>query len=157
MKVTARPGYTSFMVEALGGTPVTMAPPEAYQAAERGVVDTIMFNWDGTIVFKYFEVTKYRTVTPISLYSDPLACSMNLNTWNKLPPEVQKIFDELSGMPQSTAAGKAFDGSSNGIMNTIKGIDAKAGNPEPYMVPDAEFQRWVQVITPLYGRCCKIH
>ena len=152
MKITARPGYTSFLVEALGGIPVTMSPPEAYQAAERGVVDAIMFNWDGTIVFKYFEVTKYRTVTPISLYSDPLACSMNLDVWNKLPPEVQKIFDELSGMPQSTAAGKAFDASSDEIMNKIIEIDQKAGNPPPYMIPDDEFQKWLPVITPLYDR-----
>jgi TRAP-type C4-dicarboxylate transport system substrate-binding protein len=152
MKITARPGYTSFLVEALGGIPVTMSPPEAYQAAERGVVDAIMFNWDGTIVFKYHEVTKYRTETPISLYSDPLACSMNLDTWSKLPPEVQAIFDELSGMPQSTAAGKAFDVSSDEIRAKVTGIDQKAGNPPSYMIPDDEFQKWMTVITPLYDK-----
>jgi len=152
MKITARPGYTSFLVEALGGIPVTMSPPEAYQAAERGVVDAIMFNWDGTIVFKYFEVTKYRTVTPIGLYTDPLICSMNLDTWNNLPPEVQEIFDELSGMPQSTLAGNTFDASEEELKNQVLEIDQKAGNPPLYMIPDDEFQKWLSVITPLYDR-----
>ncbi len=152
MKMTARPGYTSLLVERLGGVPVSMAPPEAYQAAERGVVDTICFNWDGTLVFKYYEVTKYRTDTPVSLYSDPLACSMSWDTWNKLPPEVQKVIDELSGMPQSTTAGQAFDKSSEEVRNKIREIDAKVGNPDVYMVPDDEFQRWVQAVIPLYDK-----
>lgn len=152
MKMTARPGYTSLMVEKLGGTPVSMDPPGAYQAAERGVVDAIVFNWDGHMVFKYYEVTKYRTETPVSLYSDPLACSINLNTWNKLPPDVQAVFNEFSGLKQSAAAGKAFDGSSAAIRNRIRELDKAAGNPDIYMVSNDEFQRWVTAITPLYDK-----
>jgi TRAP-type C4-dicarboxylate transport system substrate-binding protein len=152
MKMTARPGYTSLMVEKLGGVPVSMAPPEAYQAAERGVVDTIIFNWDGHMVFKYYEVTKYRTETPVSLYSDPLACSINLNTWNKLPPEVQAVFNENSGMKWATEGGKAFDASGMAIRNKIRELDQKAGNPDVYMIPNDEFQRWVKAITPLYDK-----
>jgi TRAP-type transport system periplasmic protein len=131
---------------------VSMAPPEAYQAAERGVVDAIVFNWDGHMVFKYYEVTKYRTETPVSLYSDPLACSININTWNKLPPEVQAVFNEFSGLKQSAAAGKAFDSSSDAIKARIKDIDKKAGNPDIYMVPNDEFQKWVTAISPLYDK-----
>jgi len=152
MKITTRPGYTSFTVEKLGGVPVTITPPEAYQALERGVVDSVTMNWDGSMVFKYHEVTKYRTETPMSLYSDPLACSISIDTYNKLPQEVQEIIDEISGMPQSIIAGKAFDESCNEVKNTVMGIDKKAGNPPPYMITDDESQKWIEAITPLYDQ-----
>jgi TRAP-type C4-dicarboxylate transport system substrate-binding protein len=152
MKVSSRPGMANFIVQSLGATPVPMSPTDAYQALERGVIDGVIMNWDGTMTFKYNDVTKYRTSTPLSLWGDPLACSMNLNTWNKLPPEVQKIVDQNSGLAQSKIAGEVFDNSGSNILNLIKQVDQKAGNPDVYAIPSSEFQNWLTAVNPLYDK-----
>ncbi len=152
LKMSSRPGMANFIIQSLGATPVPMSPTDAYQALERGVIDGVIMNWDGTMTFKYMDVTKYRTATPFSLWSDPLACSMNLNTWNKLPPEVQKIIEQNSGLAQSKIAGETFDKGQDAILNIIKQADQKAGNPDIYSIPDSEFKSWLAAVNPLYDK-----
>ncbi len=74
------------MITALGGTPILMPGPDTYTALDKGVVDGILINLNGVDAFGLWDVTKYHTKTP---YSGVFFQSMNLNTWNSLPKDIQ--------------------------------------------------------------------
>ena len=69
---------------------------------------------------------------------------------NRLPPEVQNIFDELTGVYLSTLSGEAMDRAIEKYYEELVEYDKRAGNPEHYHLPDAEFQRWVATTKPVH-------
>ena len=152
MKIAARPGVTSETVKALGAVPVGMGVPDTYAALQSGVLDGGIINWEAQNSFKWYEVTKYRSSTPVGLFTDPLALSMSWSTWNKLPPEVQKVFEatDIYGVGGSQKAGKAYDEFGMKALDTIKAYDQKASNPDVYAVSKDDFQKWTAAVTPLY-------
>jgi TRAP-type C4-dicarboxylate transport system substrate-binding protein len=78
-----------------------------------------------------------------------LTVSMNLDAWNKLPKEVQAIFTELSGSYMAKLSGEVQDKAGEEAFAKIKADCKTRGLPEPYYVPDAEFQRWLTVTQPV--------
>jgi TRAP-type C4-dicarboxylate transport system substrate-binding protein len=89
-------GGSALAISALGGTPVSMPMSEAYVALQSGIVNGILGPTDILKGFKLAEVTKYITKTPFVGYNVIFAKVMNKDTWNSLPPSVQKIFDEVN-------------------------------------------------------------
>ena len=79
---------------AFGANPQELPYSEVYQALQTGVVDgqdnAVSNIWD----FKVYEVSKYFTVTNYATGPDPLM--VNLSWYEKLPEDLQKIFDEVS-------------------------------------------------------------
>lgn len=83
------------MVEAVGGTPVTMMLPEIYEGLSRGVVDAAPFAVDLVVNYKIFEVAK--NVSEITLWEGPSwGVWISESAWAKLTPEQQKIVEEVS-------------------------------------------------------------
>ena len=153
LKAMVRGGLDTQTMEALGTVPVPLPMPEVYLALERGTIDMATLNWEGSVAFKWFEVTKYRTELPIGLNASCLITAMNLDTWNSLPPDVQAIFTELSGVYLSKLLGQGMDKVQPVLVkNVIKKYDAKVGNPDFYYMPEDEFQRWVEAVTPIYEK-----
>ncbi len=150
LKTLARGGINGEIIKALGSVPVTMPMPEVYVALERGLLDVAPMNWEGTVSFKWYEITKYRTDLPKGLFITNLITSMNWDSWNKLPPEVQKVFADLTGPNLTDFSGAAIDGANAHFREVIKEYDQKNGNPEIYMLSDSEFQKWVQAVASVY-------
>jgi len=88
-------GLSAKTLEALGAIPVAMPQSEAYEALSKGVVkgnlgpDEVLLGW------KQAEVTKYLTKTPF-LYNTLFYITMNLDKWNALNPQDQKIIEEIN-------------------------------------------------------------
>jgi TRAP-type C4-dicarboxylate transport system substrate-binding protein len=102
MKVRVSPVYTP-LVRALGGAPVSMAPGEVYTAMERGVVDAYGWTYTGIDVFGWNEVTKFVIDHPF--YSLDGAILISKQAWDKLPPDVQAIMNEIGAeLEQRTQA-----------------------------------------------------
>jgi len=152
LKIRGTGGVNSDVITALGATPIAIDVGEVYPSLEKGVLDGTLINWEGAMAFKYYEVTKYRTQIPQGLTLSILAVSMNLNTWNKLPPDVQKIFEEYSGMAMSRQNGQTFDKVNNQLLQVIKQKDKAAGNPDVYVVPQDELQKWKSTVSPIYDK-----
>jgi TRAP-type C4-dicarboxylate transport system substrate-binding protein len=152
MKANARSGTKAETQKALGLVPVAMVVPEAYTSLERGVLDIGALDWEGAFAFKWFEVTKYRTALPRGLYLTHLAVVMNKNTWNRLPKDVQKIFEELSGRYMAKFSGKAVDKASEHLRELIEKHDKKVGNPPIYELPKGELERWTSAVQPVYDK-----
>ncbi len=99
-------GAITDVLAAWGASPITMAPPDIYEAMEKKNVDGYIFEPAGICNFSLEEITKYYTDYP--LYDGPFALIMNKDQWNALPEEYQKAIDGVSGKEASLGAAKAF-------------------------------------------------
>ena len=106
MTVRCPSGAITDVLTAWGASPVTMAPPELYEAIEKKNIDAYIFEPAGICNFSLEEITKYYTDFP--LYDGPFALIMNKEKWESLPEEYQKAIEELSGKEASMGAAQAF-------------------------------------------------
>jgi len=87
-------GVVAKTIQALGGTPRTVPMAEAYDALTKGVIDGLMTPIETLETWKFAEITKYVTeIWPIGQVN-VFYLVMNKKTWEKLPPDVQKVFNE---------------------------------------------------------------
>ncbi len=80
-------GFADETLKAWGAVPVQLKHGDMYLAMQRGVVDGIVFPLGAAKSFKLEEVTKY--VFKTDFFSYHLFMGMNLDTWNRLPKELQ--------------------------------------------------------------------
>jgi len=80
-------------VEVVGGSGVPAPFPERYMQLKLGVFDATLVPIDCMITGKFYEVCKYLTIVGTGAYM-PHTIVMNLDFWNSLTPERQKLFDE---------------------------------------------------------------
>jgi tripartite ATP-independent transporter DctP family solute receptor len=83
---------TLSIFKALGANPAPLAFPELYLALSQGVFDGQENPIVNIYVSKFWEVQKYLSTTNHKYESCPLIISER--TWQKLPPDVQKIMKE---------------------------------------------------------------
>jgi len=93
--------------KALGFTPVSMPTADIYEAQDKGVIDGHIRPSELLVSRRHYEVTKYIIDTDMG--HDLFYVAMNEKTWNKLPPEAQKAFEEFSGDWAVDFIGKAQD------------------------------------------------
>jgi TRAP-type C4-dicarboxylate transport system substrate-binding protein len=94
LKIRVTPIYRA-MVEKLGGTAVTSAPPEVYTMLERNTVDGYGWPARGIFDFSWQKVTKYR-VDP-GFYNADLHILVNLDVWrNKLNDAQRKLLQDVA-------------------------------------------------------------
>ncbi len=78
------------MVQAAGGTPVTLFLPEIYEGLSRGSVDCAPFAVDLVVNFKIYEVAKH--ISNITLWLGPsTGIWISQAAWKKLTPAQQDI------------------------------------------------------------------
>jgi len=88
-KIAATPNEQA-VVETFGGIAVPMSPFEMYEAVERGVAEGCGCTADDTVFrFSFCEVCDYF-ITP-GFGGPDYAWSVNLDFWNKIPPDLQKL------------------------------------------------------------------
>jgi len=92
VKLRDNPIYHAFF-EALNATTASMPATEVYSALEKGVVDSAAWTSIGLMDLKWDEFLKYR-VDP-QFYNTDLGVIMNLDSWNGLSPESQKIIMDV--------------------------------------------------------------
>lgn len=95
------------MMERLDAQAVGMPAPDVFTSMQRGVVDGLSFNWEGMKTFRLNELAKYHTEVP--LYDLSLFAVMNQRNYENLPPELQQVIDEHSGMEWSMRAAEVYD------------------------------------------------
>ena len=141
MQLRCPPGLEANSVKALGATPVSIPMPEVYSSLERGVVDGATISWNAVKSQKLYEIIKYSTNEPLCYAFTTV--SMNLNTWNNLPPDIQKIFDELSPWAQELQHSLMDKEVEEGIARTKeKGVEFISISP-------AERAKWVEAVKPV--------
>ncbi len=81
------------MINAFGGTPVSMPYPEVYDAMQRGVVDATFGPQTAIYPFNLHEVSSH--IVLVDFYATPLYVVMNKASWNKISPADQAVIEEL--------------------------------------------------------------
>jgi len=142
LKLRAPTAVTVAIVKALGGTPVTLAAPETYNALERGVIDGTLFPWEAISGFKLAEVLRHHTV--VNLYATSLFMTMNQKKYESLSPDLRKVIDDLSGAWGAEFTGAAWDKNEEEGMAAAKNAGATI-----YAVPAAERARWAAKLKPV--------
>lgn len=95
LKVRAT-GLSSKIVQALGSTPVAMDQSETYEALQKGVVDATFCPIETLKGWKQGEVIDTITETSVIGYTTAMFVVMNKGAWDRLGPDVQAVFTEVS-------------------------------------------------------------
>jgi TRAP-type C4-dicarboxylate transport system substrate-binding protein len=134
-------GFIAEVVSALGGTPRPIPMPESYEAVRKRVIDGLMIPMETLRAFRLAEVTKYATECwPIGqVYTFYLV--MNKDSWNKLPPDIQKIFNEYPFEEKLATMwnGVDIDGKKLGMEKGLKFIE----------LPRKEISKWKKAVEPV--------
>jgi len=148
MKIRAT-GLASKIVTALGGSPVGTSMPETYDVLRTGVADGAMAPFEALQGFKWGEVVSSSTVAYGSGYSTGMFIVMNKNKWNSLPPDIQKVFNEVNEEWIEKQA-KAWDEIEK------EGVDftQKRGN-KVIRLTNEENARWAAAVKPLLDEYLK--
>ena len=89
-------GSNAKFVGLIGAAPVAMPMPEVYDALSKGVVDGLLSSYEALHGFRTGEHVKYSTENFDTAYCAAFVIAMNKKTFESLPPDVQKIVDEMS-------------------------------------------------------------
>jgi TRAP-type C4-dicarboxylate transport system substrate-binding protein len=133
------------MIQDLGAAPVTGQPyTEAYQLIEKGTVDGTIQAPSSMVSYALYDVAKY--MTSAYLVSAIHGFTINLDTWNKLPADVQKaILEEAQiysdKIDQFVADKYAQDHA-----------DLAAQGVEIFYPDQTELGRWREAVKPLYDK-----
>jgi TRAP-type C4-dicarboxylate transport system substrate-binding protein len=136
-------GLSSKVVAALGGTPVAMPMGETYDALKRGMVEGSMAPQESLQGWKWGEVVKSTTESFGSAYSTAFFVVMNKEKWNAVPPEIQKIFEQVN-KEWIAKSGKNWDE----IDKAGRDFTLKLGNQIISLSPQ-ENQRWAKAARPI--------
>ena len=110
-------GGAAEILKAWGANVVGMPQSEVPEALQKGVIQGQFSSLEVMKDFKYAEICKYVTMTNTVIY--PFAVVMNMDSWNKLPKDVQKVMDDMA-REQSEWTGVYMDNHVNESMEWSK-------------------------------------
>ena len=142
MKIRAT-GFSARMVEALGASPIGMPQGETYEALQKGVVDATFCPVETLKGWKQGEVIQSVTDSHCVGYTTTFFVVMNLEEWERLPEDLQRIFEEVS-REWVDKHGVAWNEADAAGLEFVQSLGRK-------IVPldEAEQKRWVDRIAPM--------
>ena len=135
-------GGVAQVLKALGATPVGMPQSETPEALQKGVVKGAASSLETLMDFKYAELCKYVTIFNGPIY--PFAVVMNMDKWNALPKDVQKVMDDLA-IEQAWWTGNYMDNHVNESIEWSK----KNHDIEITKLTQEELAKWNELLKPI--------
>ncbi|MBW1704292.1 MAG: TRAP transporter substrate-binding protein [Deltaproteobacteria bacterium] len=138
-------GGAAQILKAWGANRVGMPMPQTPEALQKGVVKGLFSSLEVMKDFKFAELCKYVTMTQTPVY--PFAVVMNMDAWNKLPKDVQKVFDDLR-LEQCKWTGDYMD------KHVIESMDWSKKNQgvEVIELSKAEKAKWDNLLDPITAK-----
>jgi TRAP-type C4-dicarboxylate transport system substrate-binding protein len=136
------------VLKMLGAEPTFIPLSEVYEAIERGVIDgscTSISDYSGS---KRYEVAKYLTISGI--YTGKMDHAMNLEVYNSMPKEWQKIIDNAFIEAEQWWAKTGLPEENKEIFDILK-----KNKVEIYYLPDEERARWKKATMPFWDGMAK--
>jgi len=141
-------GMVAQVLKALGATPVWMPQSETPEALQKGVVQGAASSLGSLMDFKYAEICRYAMIFNGPVY--PFAVVMNLEKWNSLPKDVQKVMDDL-GVEQTLWTGNFVDKHVDESLEwSRKNYDIKITK-----LNERELAKWNKLVKPVIDRWIK--
>ena len=137
-------------MRALGAIPVSITPPELYNAMQNGTIDGTLFAINSVFSYKLNDMVKYETEN-VNLGSFTSYYAINLDVWNSLPKEVHAAFDkaghELHKFETDLIQKQADEYRAAFVK---QGIDI-------YSVADSELASWSKLLEPVREEWVKLY
>ncbi len=86
-------GPTAELLKVVGSAPLGIVITEAYESLQRGTADGAVYGPSAAGSYNMEEVCKYLLKLPLGGVTQPIG--MNTKTWNRLPPDIQKMIADL--------------------------------------------------------------
>jgi len=136
-------GFNAKMTAALGAVPVSLPQSGVYEALQKGVADGTFGPSEVLKGWKQAEVVKATTLCYSVGYTAGFYVVMNLDKWNSLPKDVQKVIDEVNA-EWVTKYGPAWDKSD------AEGLEfAKSLGNDIIPLSAEESAKWAAAVTPV--------
>ena len=153
LKIATTSKYEIAVWNKLGAVPVPILSTEQYQALQTGIIDASGGDWNQMYLWRYYEVTKYRTDTGFGNMGGYPAL-INIDSYNKLPADIKQEFDTLTDPMKMTVhmckdSWMEYVFGPSGSIEKMKEFDRKQGNPEWYVLPAAEQDKILKAIWPI--------
>ena len=147
IRIPTRTG--AWVLEALGAAPVSMPVPDLPQALSKKVVDGALIPWEIIPPLKLQDMTKYQIEGDkmTRFGTTTFQVSMNQGTWDKLPTDLQDIFQQASNEAWVREVGEVWHRTDLGGI----GFATKAGNEHIILSP-AEMAEFKKVLEPVVDR-----
>lgn len=114
-------GGAAQILQAWGANQIGMPMSATPEALQKGTVQGLFSSLEVMKDFKFAELCKFVTFTNTPIY--PFAVVMNMEKWNALPKDVQKVFEDL-GREQAEWTGVYMD---NHVREAIEWSKEKEG------------------------------
>jgi TRAP-type transport system periplasmic protein len=135
---------TADFMKALGASPVSMSTPDWITSLDKGTTDGGATTVGSMFDFQIAEKFKYATIFPMGCSVNFLI--MNMDAWNKLSPDQQKVIDDsLVAARESAIAAWADSETKAKAYSLEKGIEFIELSAD-------EYAKWNAAIQPVYDK-----
>lgn len=145
-KIRTAGKWSSEGTAALGASPQSMIASEVYLALQTGVVDGAYMSNLGGLGFKWQEVAKYFTIPAISQTGYGSCTGMNIDSFNKLPKDLQEVMLRAAKESEEYAQ-RTFFKFDKETTEKLTGMGVKVVH-----LPMDETLRWREKVRPLYDK-----
>lgn len=136
-------GLSAKIVESIGAVPVAMSQGETYEALQKGVVQATLCPIETLKGWKQGEVIDFITDTSNIGYTTAMFVVMNKKSWEKLPDDVKKVFNDVS-LDFVDKHGKAWDEADDEGKAFVKELNKTIISLAP-----EEQARWTTAVKPI--------
>jgi len=130
------------MVKLLGATPVNLKLEDVYMALQRKTIDGVTFPLPATYAWKLTDSANGHLI--FNAGSSVIPGALRIETWKSLPPDVQKVFDDLI-LSSGCFTGAAVDAEADWVTKKLK----ERGDTI-YVLSPEEKEKWKRIFKPVY-------
>lgn len=136
-------GLAAKLAKYLGAAPVAMPQNQAYEALQKGVVEGTFCPIETLKGWKQGEVIDYVIESEALGYTTAMFVVMNKDKYNSLPPDIQKVFDEV-GEEWVDVHGEVWNTADKAGYEFVVDLGKEIHGLSP-----SEEERWIQSINPI--------
>jgi TRAP-type C4-dicarboxylate transport system substrate-binding protein len=138
------PGPSAAWLEGTGAVPVDGGLTTYYTQIQTGVADGVLTILSGAAPYRIHEVAPYVTLVGVGAQMTG-GLSINLDTWRRLPPAVERVFGDL-GHEYSKAEADALGQRYRRGLATMRTDGAMIST-----LPEAEKRKWLAALPDIAG------
>jgi TRAP-type C4-dicarboxylate transport system substrate-binding protein len=137
-------GMMGDIVNSAGGSAVSLSVPDWYTSLDRGLAKGMIMDLGAIYETKVYTLIKNHTDFPYGGMALQVGLIvMNLDTWNKLSPDIQKAIDGVSEAMEAKIAQMTVD-----VNKQYKANMEKESGQTFIMLTDKEAKQWFDTASP---------
>jgi TRAP-type C4-dicarboxylate transport system substrate-binding protein len=130
------------VLKALGASPREARIEDLYMTLQTHAADGVIFPDAPIKSLKLIEIISNHTMGPF--FCAPQGYAMNLKKWQSLPPDIQKVFEDLT-LSAGCLGAATLDNESEWVIRELK----KRGDTF-YYLPSEEKAKWTKAVRPIH-------